>query len=94
MAEWFASGLAVDIVLGVIALEALLLAASRRLSLIDIVAALGPGVLILLALRAALTGAEWPWIALPLAASFPLHLLDLARRGGLTGRRRADRERA
>lgn len=41
-----------------------------------------PGALMMLALRAALTGATWPWIALPLAASFPLHLADLARRPG------------
>jgi hypothetical protein len=39
-----------------------------------------PGALLLLALRAALTGQAWPWIALALAASFPAHLADLARR--------------
>ena len=39
-----------------------------------------PGALMLLALRAALTGAGWPWIALALAASFPAHLADIARR--------------
>lgn len=42
---------------------------------------LGPGVLMMLALRGALTGAAWPWIALPLAAAFPIHLADLRRRG-------------
>jgi hypothetical protein len=36
--------------------------------------------MMLLALRAALTGLAWPWIALALAASFPAHLADLARR--------------
>ncbi|UZK69565.1 hypothetical protein OKW76_00300 [Sphingomonas sp. S1-29] len=39
-----------------------------------------PGALMLLATRGALTGAAWPWIALPLLASFPVHLLDLRRR--------------
>ncbi|MET3827605.1 MULTISPECIES: hypothetical protein [Sphingomonas] len=39
-----------------------------------------PGAMMLLALRAALTGLAWPWIALALAASFPAHLADLARR--------------
>ena len=39
-----------------------------------------PGAMMLLALRAALTGMAWPWIALALAASFPVHLADLARR--------------
>ncbi len=37
-----------------------------------------PGVLMILALRGALTGAEWHWIALPLLLSFPAHLADLA----------------
>ena len=36
-----------------------------------------PGALMILALRAALTGAGWPWIALALACSFPAHLADL-----------------
>ena len=39
-----------------------------------------PGALMLLALRAALTGMAWPWIALALMASFPAHLADLVRR--------------
>ena len=38
-----------------------------------------PGALLLLGLRAALTGLAWPWIALPLALSFPAHLADLRR---------------
>ena len=37
-----------------------------------------PGALMMLALRAALTGAGWPWIALALALSYPAHLADLA----------------
>jgi hypothetical protein len=41
---------------------------------------LGPAALIVLGLRAALTGAAWWWIALPLAASLPLHLIDLRAR--------------
>jgi hypothetical protein len=39
-----------------------------------------PAAMMMLALRGALTGAEWRWIALPLAAAFPIHMLDLARR--------------
>lgn len=78
--EWFfASGHAVDVVLAVLALEAVLLVA-RRWQIADVALALMPAVLILLGLRAALTGADWPWIALPLALSFPVHLGDLARR--------------
>ncbi|MEG3165492.1 hypothetical protein U1701_12890 [Sphingomonas sp. PB2P19] len=46
---------------------------------IDAVLRLGPGVLMLIAVRAALIGLAWPWIALPLLLSFPVHLADLAR---------------
>lgn len=48
----------------------------------DAVLRLLPGALMLLALRAALTGVTWPWIALALAASFPAHLADVLRRSG------------
>lgn len=37
-----------------------------------------PGALMMLALRAALTGADWRWTALALALSFPAHIADLA----------------
>lgn len=40
-----------------------------------------PGALMMIALRGALTGSSWPWIALPLAIAFPVHLADLRRRG-------------
>ena len=82
MAWWFASGHAVDLVLAVIALEAIWLVTTKRITPWQAVLVLGPGVMILLAVRAALTGAGWWWIALALAASFPLHLLDLRRRLG------------
>lgn len=68
--------------LGVLALEALWLVARGR-PVADIALALLPAALILLGLRAALTGAAWPWIALPLAAAWPVHMADLARRGML-----------
>lgn len=38
---------------------------------------LGPGALMLLALRMALTDGAWPLIALPLLLSLPVHLADL-----------------
>lgn len=78
MEELFASGHAVDIVLAVLAIEALwLLRSGWRPG--TIATTLLPAALILLGTRAALTGAEWYWIALPLAASFPVHLADLRR---------------
>ena len=79
-AAFFASGHAADVVLAVLAIETvLLLRAGRRLE--DVVLLLLPAALMMLGLRAALVGASWPWIALPLAASFPVHLADLLRRG-------------
>ena len=79
MSWLFASGHAVDIVLAVIAVElAWLMRAGWRST--DALLRLGPGVLMLVALRGALTGLDWYWIALPLALSFPIHLADLARR--------------
>ncbi len=80
MSALFASGHAVDIVLAVMLIEAVALIARGRAAA-TIVLAFLPGALILLAVRAALTGAGWPWVALALAASFPAHLGDLRRRG-------------
>ncbi len=80
LAGFFASGHAVDVVLLVVALEFGVLSVRRRGPLLDRVLVLAPGACLLLALRAALTGAGWPWVALALAASFPVHLADLIRR--------------
>ena len=75
----FATGHAVDIVLAVIAIELGWLV-RRGWRATDALLRLTPGALMLIALRGALTGLDWPWIALPLALSFPVHLADLARR--------------
>ena len=80
MRQLFASGHAVDVALAVMLLEAVWLAAHRR-STVTVALAFLPGALILLAVRAALVGAGWPWVAVALAASFPAHLADLRRRG-------------
>lgn len=77
----FASGHAADIVIAVLALEGLWLR-RRGWSLARIAHVLGPAVFIVLAVRAALVGAPWYWVALALAASFPLHVLDLRARLG------------
>jgi hypothetical protein len=78
----FSSGHAIDIVLTVVVLELLLgvcILVPHRAK-IDLLFALAPGFLVLLALRAALTGAGAIWVAAFLTASFPIHLIDLARR--------------
>lgn len=79
MESLFANGHAVDLVLAVLLAEFLLLW-SRGRSPVDLFWMLLPAALILLALRAALVGAPWPWIAGALALSFPAHLADLMRR--------------
>lgn len=80
MQAFFASGHAVDVVLVVIAVEAAWLIGTRRMRPWPALLILGPGVFILLGVRAALVGADWWWISLALLASFPLHLLDLKQR--------------
>ena len=66
-------------ILAVLAIESILLVRGGR-PLVDVASMLLPAALIVVALRAALVGADWPWIALPLALSFPVHLWDLSRR--------------
>lgn len=79
MSEFFASGHAADAILAVLAIESILLVRAGR-PVFDVAAMLLPAALIVVALRGALVGAEWPWIAVPLALSFPVHLWDLSRR--------------
>ena len=79
MEALFASGHAADIVLAVLVAEAVLLRL-RRWDISAILGLLGPAALIVLGLRAALVGAPWYWVSLPVALSFPLHLLDLRNR--------------
>lgn len=79
MEAFFASGRAVDLVLLVLAGEFAWLVARGGWRASDAALRLLPGALILLALRAALTGAGWRWTALLLALSLPAHLADLRR---------------
>lgn len=80
IADLFASGHAADVILAVLGLEAVWLRRARGMPVRAIAGLIGPAVLIVLGLRAALVGADWWWIALPLAASLPLHLYDLKAR--------------
>lgn len=75
MAELFLTGRIVDLILGVMVIEAIII--GRRA---DIVAMLLPGACLLLALRAALVGADWTLIALLLAGSFLAHIVYVLRR--------------
>lgn len=76
-ASWFfQSGHAADLILFVLIAEAVWLKL-RGWRWSAIAGLVGPAVFIVLGLRAALVGAQWYWIALPLALSLPLHLFDL-----------------
>lgn len=74
---FFARGHAADLVLAVLALEAVWLRFAKHWSAARILGLIGPAVFIVLALRAALVGAGWEWVAVLLALSLPLHLMDL-----------------
>lgn len=83
MSDWLASGRLVDAILMLMAAEAaaITLVGSRmRLALRDVGASLVAGACLLLALRAALTGATTHWILLCLALAFVAHLVDMAAR--------------
>lgn len=88
MDAFFRSGHAIDLVLIVLIVEAIWLA-RRGTSWAVIAPALLPAVLMMVALRAAVAGLAWPFIAIPLALAFPVHLLDLRNRGLLDRDNRA-----
>jgi hypothetical protein len=79
------SGRIVDLVVALMAAESLVLLVyrwrkSQGPAPADIACLMLAGLFLLLALRAALTGAGWMWIAAFLFASLLAHLLDLQRR--------------
>ncbi|HPG79381.1 MAG TPA: hypothetical protein PLX45_01955 [Piscinibacter sp.] len=81
----FASGRAADIVLAVLAIEAIVLSLRHARSGAGppprvFAPMIGAGVLLVLALRCALTGAPWPWIALLLSGGGAVHAVDLWQR--------------
>jgi hypothetical protein len=85
MAWLFASGHVVDLILGVMALETLVLLAWRRrtgggVPARGLLAFLLSGACLMLALRVALTDGWWGWIGLWLAGAGAAHVLDLRTR--------------
>ena len=79
MQTFFTTGHAVDLVLAFMAVEAVVLVIMKRRAL-TVVLTILPGAVMMLALRAALTGADWQWVAIWLTVSLPLHLADLRHR--------------
>jgi hypothetical protein len=85
MPELFASGRIVDAILVLVAIEAVVLAAwsartGKGVAPRDLLPNLASGVALFLALRGALVGAAWPWIAACLLAALAAHATDLALR--------------
>lgn len=87
MAELFESGRIVDLILALMALEALVfcalaLAGRDRIPLAGLLLNLAAGACLLLALRAVLTGAGWTVAGVWLTAALAAHVGDLVRRLG------------
>ncbi len=85
LGDFIHSGHAADLILLFMAAEFIVLSwrgRNRRRpgALADRLFAIGPGVCLVLALRAVMTGSAVVWILAPLAVSLPVHLADLARR--------------
>lgn len=81
----YETGRVVDLVLAVMALEAVALVVAfswtgRGIRPADVLGHLSAGFFLLLALRSALVGQHWAWTGLFLTASLPAHLIDLVRR--------------
>ena len=85
MAEWFASGRLVDLILALVVVEVIVLAlywrATRRgVPLADLLPNILAGAFLLLALRLSLGGFGWQPCCACLAAAGVAHLVDLRRR--------------
>jgi hypothetical protein len=85
VAAWFANGRVVDGILAFVVVEILLMIlirkkAGRGVAPLDLLSSLAAGIALLFALRAALSGAGWPVIALCLLLSLCAHVVDLRRR--------------
>ena len=85
MMAFFATGRVVDLILLFIFLEAVFIAihrgkTGRGVRLREVASGILSGVFLLLALRCALVGERWPWIATWLLAAMIAHFADLAGR--------------
>lgn len=82
MAEFFASGRAIDLILVLLLIEGVVLAilhrrTGRGVAPADLAGFLLSGLFLMLAVRAALVGAWWGWVSLCLTAALLTHLADL-----------------
>lgn len=91
MADFIQSGRVADLVLLCLVLEALVLGTwrwrtGRGLAWGPIATLIVPGLMLAIALRAALTDAWWGWVAISLGGALVAHLADLHRRVRETAR--------
>jgi hypothetical protein len=70
----------IDLILALTTLEALIIAGLGGLTARAIAGMLAPGLFVMLALRAALAGAAWPWVPAALSAALIAHLIELKAR--------------
>jgi hypothetical protein len=85
VASLFASGRIVDLILAFTAIEVAFFCVvrartGRGVAPLELCVTLASGMFLMLALRCALVGAAWRWIALCLFASLVAHICDLYRR--------------
>jgi len=97
MADLFASGRIVDLILCLVVLECMALWLYRRRTgrgpgLTALLPTIAAGAGLLLAWRAALAGLDWPWIGALLFAALLAHLADLALRWRQIDRLQRDRD--
>ncbi len=85
--HWLESGNAVLLVIAVVIVEALVLVLVLKSRSRPIIVGLVPGLCLMLALRAALSGQSAEWVGLWLTAALPAHLVDLYIRVKSAGKR-------
>lgn len=67
----------IDFIIAATLLEAAVVVLCRGLAPLAIVRMLAPGVWLMLALRAALAQAVWPWVPMALTGALISHIFDL-----------------
>jgi len=85
MTDLFATGRVADLILALMLIEATVffvyhVRTGRGIAPADLLTSLLAGIFLVLALRCALVGTGWEWIAACLAAALVAHLADLSRR--------------
>ena len=91
LAQFFSSGRAVDLAIAITVMEGVVLAFYHRVTGRGVapkqyVLNVMSGLCLMLALRLAMTGSAWLWVALSLSMSGVIHAVDMASRWQRSGR--------